>query len=77
MVAALDLNGSASLMGSNDPMFYPGVYPGMRFAQEARPEWKAANADASLFALADFPFSLAFDTALLVWDLPWWAFHRS
>ena len=73
---AVALCGCASIGGRGDSRFYPSVYPGVQnhiyyFAH------REENDMPSLWWLGiiDFPFSAALDTALLPWDVPYWAFQ--
>ena len=76
---AVAVCGCASIGGRGDDRFYPGVYPGVQnhiYCFERR----GVGTDMPCLwwlGIIDFPFSAALDTALLPWDLPYWAFQPS
>ena len=76
MLTALSMSaaGCASIGGRGDDRFYPGVYPGVRNHAYyfAHPE-ESDMPSVWWLGIIDFPFSAALDTALLPWDLPYWA----
>ena len=76
---ALAVCGCASIAGRGNDRFYPGVYPGARNDISAI-ESQGVGTDMPclwMLSIFDFPLSAALDTALLPWDLPYWAFQPS
>src|SRR5262245_22217764 len=69
--------GCASIGGRGDERFYPGVYPGVRNHAYYFAHPKESDKPGLWWlAIIDFPLSAALDTALLPWDLPYWAFRH-
>jgi uncharacterized protein YceK len=80
--AALAGVGCASIgarTGNGAPGVYPGVYPGPQtiIYEMQTPRGVAHNIMVWPCGIIDFPLSAALDTALLPWDLPYWAFQSS
>ena len=57
------------------PKIYPGVYPGPQLIiyEMHTPRGAAHNIMIWPCGIIDFPLSAALDTALLPWDVPYWA----
>src|SRR5438270_89364 len=76
--AALAGFGCASIgarTGNGAPGVYPGVYPGPQtiIYEMQTPRGAAHNMLVWPCGIIDFPLSAALDTALLPWDIPYWA----
>ena len=79
VVIGVSASGCSSISArlKNDDRFYPGVYPGVRNTAYylGHPEEQDMAPVILPVAVIDLPLSVALDTVLLPWDLPYWAFQ--
>src|SRR2546430_14865777 len=69
--------GCGSIGGRGDRRFYPGLYPGVKYDVHYLAHREENTDMQALWWLGvfDVPLSAALDTALLPWDLPYWAYQ--
>ena len=82
--ACLMGSGCSSVRGRGESRFYPGPFPGLAYHQaeyvdgtgSEQSEPSHEEVEHRMLGLIDFPFSFALDTALLPWDVVYWALKK-